>query len=217
MLKEFLVIILIAVAGWLVFSAFRRKNKNKNNKLKAKGDVNLADLRLWHARTGDIIEIRAAGDDFEDLSFAVDKRHRYETDSDVSFELIGTYKNQRIYLEYSEGDEGAVLLSTQPASTIETLGLNEEDLIRMDEAQSTAESFSFDGSVWRYALSGEVGFFENNASDGEGFHNGDGFYHWEFISEDGKRRISIEKWPGEPFEARLFDHIHPDDITIYRG
>jgi hypothetical protein len=171
----------------------------------------LASLRVTDARMGDSISVLAAGDDFEDLDFVVDRKNRYESGNEEWFELSGMYKGRRVFVEYYEDDEVEVSVNLgREKPLLSDLGLTENDLIRMDEERSTSNGFEYDGQPWRYVSSQEVGYFKDGRGDGEGY------YCWDFRSEDGKREIFVEKWEGEPFEGGIAGIVNPNDVKVYR-
>jgi hypothetical protein len=172
----------------------------------------LASLGITDARVGDSIAILAAGDDFEDLEFVVDRRNRYESGNEEWFELSGMYKGRRVFVEYYEDDEIEVSVNlARREISLSDLGLSEADLIRMDEERSSANGFDYDGQSWKYGSSEEVGYFKDGRGEGEGY------YCWNFRSDDGKRELFIEKWEGDPFEGGIAEMTNPQDVKIYRS
>jgi hypothetical protein len=211
-LKSIVVAVLLVAIAYLLYLAFRRKKAPATRHDAAdEPPKNLADLTILDARLGDLLTIHGAGDAYEDLSFTVDRRHRYESGDDISFELSGKYKNRRVFLEYCDGDELEVLLTASRPLTIEQIGVTEDILVDMDEKPATANTVAYDNETWRYESSAETGFFK----DGEG--DGEGFYVWEFVSGDGRRKLVVEKWLGEPFEVYVADRIPATDVTVFRG
>ena len=171
----------------------------------------LTDLRVTDAKVGDSISIGGGGDDYEDLDFDVDRKHRYESGGDESFEISGLCRGQRVFLEVSEDDQTTVVLNTGKAKPeLHDLGLSEDDMTRMDENQDRAEFFEYDGSSWNFQESGEVHFFREADSPGEGF------YGWEFREVGGARVLSVQKWEGGPFEVSLGRVVNADDVHVFR-
>jgi hypothetical protein len=171
----------------------------------------LGSLTIREARRGDLITIRGAGRDFEDLSFKVERIHRYEFGSNHWYELVGQSPEGPISLEWE--DDGELILSlTPPGRTLRLpeLELTEQDLIRMDEEQSAANTITHGETVYRYEESHETGYFEDEREPGEGFHM------WCFEAEDGRSSLTIATWAGEAFEVMISDRVAPDDVTVYR-
>lgn len=171
----------------------------------------LASLTIADARAGDTVSVSGAGDNFSDLDFTVDRRSRYEAGERQWFDLSGMYRERRIALEVRNDDELEVRGFVDGRKlSLEDLGLSEDDLAQMDERQNTADNFEFDGKMWYYRLSKEVGVFRDSQVQGTGF------YGWEFIEDGGQRFLSIHKREGEPFTAGVAIKLNPADITVFR-
>jgi hypothetical protein len=173
--------------------------------------TDLASLTIADARPGDTISVPGAGDQLSDLDFTVDRHSRYEAGERQWFEVSGMYHERRVALEVRNEDEIEVrgFLGGWKLS-LEDLGVSEDDLAQMDERQNTADNFEFDGKMWYYRLSREMGVFR------DGQPQGTGFYGWEFIEEGGQRFLSIRKREGEPFAAGVAMKLNPADITVLR-
>lgn len=171
----------------------------------------LASLTVADARPGDTISVPGAGENFSDLDFTVDRRSRYEAGERQWFELSGMYRERRVALEVRNDEELEVRGYVDGRKvSLEDLGLSEDDLAQMDERQNTADNFEFDGKMWYYRLSREIGVFRDNQTQGAGF------YGWEFIEEGGQRFLSVRKREGEPFTAAVAVKLNPADITVFR-
>jgi hypothetical protein len=172
----------------------------------------LSNLKVTDARLGDMVSASGAGDDFGDLELKIDRRNQYEAGEKRWFELGGTYKGRRVYLDVVDEDELEVSVVLRPNGlTVEDLGLNEQDLADMDERQNTADNFEFDGKMWYYRFSREIQEFRN------GQPQGTGYYMWEFREDGGNRLLMIKKGEREPFAASIAVRINPEDITVYRA
>ncbi len=172
----------------------------------------LANLKLTEARTGDVISISGAGENFTDLDFTADRLTRYEAGSHQWLELSGPYRERRVALRVAGEDEiEAALQDGARKLTLEDLGLAEEDLAAMDERQNTADAFEFDGKEWLYRRSRELKAWRDNQPQPVSY------YYWEFQERDGKRLLVIRKAEGEPFEVALYSAIPAGDVTVYRG
>jgi hypothetical protein len=171
----------------------------------------LASLTVADARVGDTVSVAGAGDNFSDLDFTVDRRSRYEAGERQWFELSGMYRERRVALEVRNDDELEVRGFVDGRKlSLEDLGLSEDDLAQIDERQNTADNFEFDGKMWYYRLSKEMGVFRDGQTQGTGF------YGWEFIEEGGQRFLSVRKREGEPFSAGVAVKLNPADITVFR-
>ena len=172
----------------------------------------LANLKITDARLGDMVSVSGAGDDFSDLEVTLDRRNQYEAGTKKWFELGGTYKGRRVYLDVVEEDELEVSAVLQPNKfTVEDIGLNEQDLADMDERQNTADNFEYDGKMWHYRFSREINEFRNGQAQGTGY------YMWEFREDGGNRILTVKKGEREPFSASIAVKINPGDITVYRA
>jgi hypothetical protein len=171
----------------------------------------LGSLTIADARVGDVISVTGAGDNLSDLDFTADRRSRYEAGEKQWFELSGMYRDRRVALEVRNEDELEVraFLNGMKLS-LEDLGLSEDDLAQIDERQNTADNFEYDGKMWFYRLSKEMGVFRDGQTQGAGF------YGWEFTEETGQRFLSIRKREGEPFSAGVAVKLNPADITVLR-
>jgi hypothetical protein len=173
----------------------------------------LANLQPSQARAGDVISVAGAGDNMSDLDFNSDRCTWFQAGQHNWFELSGPYHERRAIMRVdASGDAPVVRISTDPhQSTLEDLGLSEDDLAQMDERQNTADDFNFDGKVWNYRLSREV---QSTRSDQP---QPVGFYYWEFQEQNGPGLLSLRKEQSEPFAVARFRVIPAADVTIYRG
>jgi len=80
----------------------------------------------------------------------------------------------------------------------------------MDDERSRSNAVSYDDERFAYVSSSECRYFR------DGLGQGEGYYGWEFQSEDGSRVLFVEKWEGEPFEAGLAKVIASEDIRVFR-
>ena len=204
----FLLVILGIILIVLLCKIFQKKPASSSSA----PPQDLSKLRISEAKVGDVISIQGAGDDFDDLQFNMDRRNRYESGGEEWFEVSGLYRGRRVFVELYEDDELEVIANLDSGKlTLQDLGVTEEVLVRMDEEQRRSNTIDYDGQKWSYSASSEIGYCRDGRGEGEGF------YSWEFDSEDGKRQLCIEKWQGEPFEAAVARRIHPDDIRVFRA
>ena len=165
---------------------------------------------------GALVRVLNASPDYEDLTFQVERIHRYEWGREKWYELAGRSPHGEIALEFQEDDGLSIYLALGKSHRIEevqTQGatLTEDDLVRFDEERSSGNTVQFDDRAFRYEASHEVGFFEDGVGEGEGF------YVWDFEGDDGKKSLSIEKWEGEAFEVFLTDIVDPSDVQVFRS
>ena len=174
--------------------------------------VDLAHLSVAEAHVGDSLSIVGVGDAYADLDFTIDRRNTMEAGDRRWFEVSGTYKERRVYLEVEAGDELSVRgMFDGKRYTLDELGLSEDDLAAIDERQNPADNFEFDGKVWMFRWSREVGVFQ------AGNETGKGYYGWVFQEQGGKRLLAIRKYEGEPFTAAVLLPVNPGDVTVFRA
>ncbi|MEM7550196.1 MAG: DUF4178 domain-containing protein [Bacteroidota bacterium] len=207
----FLVVALIVVVTLMVRSASAKRSAAGGGVVDREV-ADLADLGPLDARRGDTVSVMGRGADFSDLDFTIDRINRYQQGSDQWDELSGVYRGERVFLEAWQDDGVKVCLTAGDAEVPwASVGLSEQDLVRLDEAGEPGSTISVDGASWVFDSSFEVMFFE----DGRGA--GEGCYVWEFLERDGPRSLTIEKWEGEPFEALVSEEIAPGDVRVFRS
>jgi hypothetical protein len=174
--------------------------------------VDLANLKITDARLGDTLSVTGAADDFSDVDFTVDRLDQYEAGSRRWYELSGTWRDRRVYLEVHADDVVQVFGNFDGRRfTLDELGLSEDDLAQMDQRQNPADFFDYGGKFWLYRFSREMGVFSGPNATGRGF------YCWQFQEQDSNRYLSIRKFQGEPFAAAIWTKLDPGDITVYRS
>ncbi len=202
------VAVLGALLAWVLTMFFKKSEPERP----AKPQQDLANLKIDSATVGDSVSIAGAGEDFTDIDFTADHRKQYEAGRKQWFELSGMFRERRVYLEVFSDEEIKVRGALGGKKfTLDQLGLAEEDLSAMDERQNPSDSFEYDGAVWMYRASREVGEFR------DGQEIGNGFYRWDFAEENGKRFLYVKKPQAEPFTATVLRELNPGDITVYRG
>ena len=164
------------------------------------------------ARVGDVISIQGLSLEYDDIYFFLERIDRYESPAGVWHELFAVDGDNRVWIEWSEGDEIFVTATDnrRPAG-LAGAGLNEEELIRLDEENSIDNYITVEGQRYRYRTSSEALYFKDNRG------NGEGFYLWDFMAEDETRVLSVSKWEGMPFEAYFSEVISPHSVTLYKG
>ena len=121
-------------------------------------------------RRGDAISIDSIESD--GLHFVIDQINRYVSGEQEWFEASGMCDGQRVFVEHASEQKVCLHLDQAPLS-LDEIGLTEDDLIRMDEARSQAESFVFDGTTWYYQESAEIVCFQDCGPQDEGCYNWD--------------------------------------------
>jgi len=200
------IVIAVGVFIWALFAGDRKKKEAAQER----DPISFGSRQVQHARVGDVLVIPGAGDDYDDLTFTIDRLARYRSASGNWHELSGLYKNRRFYLEVDDDDDLVCWLSLEAEPTLDEFGLDEDRLIAYDEGDNPGPVVHGD---YRFAFekSGEIGCSER---DGAPFED---CYQWEFVSDDGATSLTIEKWEDEPFEASLTKRVPPEDITVLRA
>lgn len=170
------------------------------------------DAHPWNAQRGDVVSIRGAAEDFSDLDFTVDRRSAYESNNRRWVDLSGEFRGRRVYLEVmgkTQNDAMGILDGRKLA--LPDLQLTEQQLVDMDARQDANAFVTFESKRWYFDSSREIGYFENESPQGEGL------YRWLFREQNGDRLISVEKWAGEPFEARIAKRLNTQDISVFKA
>ncbi len=189
-------------------SLFGRKTKNRPS---TSPDLSLSDS-IKDAKAGDVFTIQGLSLEYDDVYFFIEKIDRYESPSGVWYEITGADGDNQVWVEWSQGDELFVTATDDRRPVgISSIGLAEEELIRLDEENSIDNFIDVDNDRYFYRASSEAFYFKDNLGQG------DGFYLWEFISEDERRVLSVTKWDGLPFESFSGEVISPDNVTLYKG
>jgi hypothetical protein len=213
-ITNFLLIILGGLLAVVLWQMFRKPAASKARVAEIPQPTipsgSAVDLGL--ARSGDVVSIHAAAEDFSDLDFTVDRRSAYESGPNRWIELSGEFRGRRVYVEVYPG-RAAEIIGMLDGRTLATadVGTTEDELAAMDERQDTSAGLTWGGKRWRYESSREIGYFENEAGAGEGF------YRWMFRSPDGQELLCIEKWEGDPFQVRFARRLNAHDVTVYRA
>lgn len=204
------ILILLVVAFAAVFIIISNKKKKEQEEAELNPPPNLADADIRQAKVQDIVSISGYGDEFDDVDFVIEKKNRYESDGWEWYELLGVYQGRQVWIEWEE-DDALEITATSPDRKIRLSSLNveEDDLARMDEEESTDNFVILEGEKFYYSDSCEVYYYKDCAGSGEGF------YLWDFESEDGASRLSIEKWEDEPFKAYTGKRIQPFNVKVY--
>jgi hypothetical protein len=171
----------------------------------------LANLTIKEAMVGDIVSLTGFGDAYDDVDFVIEKRNRYAQGRYEWYELLGVYMGKQVWIEWEE-DDALYVTATSPERELRlaVLNLTEEELARMDEEESSDNFIEHEGRKFYYDESSETFFFKDCSGSGEGF------YLWDFESEDGEEIISVEKWEGEPFSVFSGKVIKPYNIRVFK-
>jgi hypothetical protein len=172
----------------------------------------LANLKVTDARLGDVLSVTGAAADFSDVDFTVDRLDQLEAGSRRWFELSGSWRDKRVFLEIHKEDAIEVFGNFDGLHiTLDDLGLTEDDLGQIDARQNPSDFLDYQNKFWLYRFSREMGVFS------QGNATGRGFYAWQFQEQDGKRFLNVRKYAGEPFYAAIWNKLEPTDVTVYRS
>lgn len=189
-------------------SLFGRKTKNRPS---TSEDLSLSDS-IKDAKAGDVFTIQGLSLEYDDIYFFIEKIDRYETPAGGWYEITGADGDNHVWVEWSPGDELFITATDDRSAVgISNLGITEDDLVRLDEENSIDNFIDVDDERYFYRTSSEAFYFKDNRGQG------DGFYLWDFMSEDERRVLSITKWEGLPFESFFSEVISPDNVTLYKG
>ena len=170
------------------------------------------DDSIRAAKIGDVLSIQGLALEYDDLYFYVERIHRYSNNADTWYELTCVDGDTYIWIDWTEGYDLFVTATDDPDPVgLSSVGLTEEQLVALDEDNSIDNSIEVDGETYHYRNSSEVTFYQDNRGQGQGF------YHWDFLRDDGERALSVAKWEGKPFEATYSDVIAPEMIRLYKG
>ena len=170
------------------------------------------DDSIRAAKVGDVVSISGLRLEYDDLYFFIEKIDRYSSDNETWYELLCVDGENQVWLDWTDGYELTVTASDDPDPVgLGTIGTTEEELIHLDEEHSIDNYIEIDGDKYYYRNSAEVLFYQ----DGRG--QGEGFYNWDLVNEDGGHVLSVSKWEGKPFEATFSEVISSDRIVLYKG
>jgi hypothetical protein len=200
-----------------LFGKRKKKPAQPSSPLRAAGDM--VDS-IENARVGDEVAIVGLTEGYDEAfreiqrrdKFTIERVNRYRSDGGEWYELVGVSEDRNVRIEWA--DEGGLFVTVTPDTrpmSLPDVGLTESELIRMDEEHSIDNSVIYGGKKHFYRNSHEVSFFQ------DGLDEEDGFYAWDFVSEDMSRVLSVVKWEGAPFEVFISEVVPPENITVYKS
>ena len=191
----------------MVRSFFGRRKRKRGA-----GSGPAQDESIRVAKVGDVVSIQGLALEYDDLYFFVERIHRYSSDGDTWYELTCVDGDTHIWIDWTAGYDLFITATDDPDPTgLASIGLTEDQLIELDEENSIDNRIEVEGDLYYYKNSSEVMFYQDNRGRGKGF------YHWDFIREDGDRALAVSKWEGRPFEVAFSEVIAPNRITLYKG
>lgn len=185
-----------------------------NNRRSGIADRLAFDNSIRAARVGDVVVVQGLSLDLDEAYLVIEQVHRYAGNGFEWREVVAADARRQVRLECSgEGSDLFVTASTDRRPVgLDAIGLTEDDLIRLDEAHSIDNGVVIEERRYTYRNSFEA-FHYPQAQDEEG----EGFYVWEFVADDGRDVLAIAKFEGIPFEAHFSEIIDPDNVLVYPG
>ena len=108
-----------------IFGRGKKKNPAK---------VRNRDESIRSAKSGDVITIKGLSLETDDIYFFVERIHRYTTGSDVWHELVCRDGDNQVWIDWIDGYDLLVTATSDfNARSLSSLGLDEEELITLDE------------------------------------------------------------------------------------
>jgi hypothetical protein len=93
---------------------------------------------------------------------------------------------------------------------LSAIGIEETTLTEWDDIKSIENFVEYEGEKYYYRNSYEVYYYKTEASEGEGF------WIWDFGSEDDQKGVSVVKWEGMPFEVYTSVSVSSHVVSVYR-
>ncbi|MCL0099519.1 DUF4178 domain-containing protein [Dehalococcoidia bacterium] len=168
------------------------------------------DESVHAARPGDLLTISGSYLEFEDAYFLVEKRNLYKSGSIEWHEVLGVDGDKRVWVEWPTHTSPTLTVrkDARPIG-LDQAGISKDVLLRMDEEESIDNTLIFEGATYHYENSDEALFFDS------GLGEGDGFWFWEFTSDQESKVLSVVKWDNVPFEVYVSDILPFDSVNVY--
>ena len=160
---------------------------------------------------GDVIVIPGFSSTFEDAYFIVESKNRLDSAYGKGFEIIAVDDDRRVSMEWSDEDDSSIAVTDHDnAMGLGVIGVEEATLSQWDDIKSIENFVEYEGEKYYYRNSHEVYYYKSEASEGEGF------WIWDFGSEDDQRGVSVVKWEGLPFEVYTSVSVDSQIVRVYR-
>jgi len=191
--------------GATLFSSLFRRKKQLPKSKSGLGET------IVDARVGDVITISGLHAEYEDAYLIVEKFNRYESSAGGWRELLCVDDDRRIWIQWSEqGGLYVTVNSDQRPMGLSQLGIDVDELMRIDEEQSLDNYVICENVRYHYRNSYEAFYHENNTGEGQGF------LLFDMVSGDGLKVLSIVKFEEAPFEVQVGEVVSPETITVYK-
>lgn len=168
------------------------------------------DDSIRSAKLGDVVFIPGFWPTGDDAYLIVEQINRTETPFGESHEVVGVDGDRRASLDWSD-DDGlhiSVTIQDRPIG-LSAVGLDYDTLVEWDDFRSAENSIEYEGQRYFYRRSHEAFYFKGEEQEG------DGFFTWEFITEDDGAAVTVVKWEGLPFEVYASESVSPHIVTVY--
>ena len=190
-----------------MFKSLFGKKKGRGSK---PGDAPKDDS-IRSAGVGDVVVILGFSPTLDDATFLIESKSRLESDFGNAYELTAVDGDRKVSIEWSNGDDLSILVTEHGEKIqLSEIGVDEDKLVRMDNKKSTDNFVEHQGQQFFYRNSYEVSYFKDSGPAMEGF------YMWDFGSEDDQQAISVVKWEGIPFEVYASKALSPDVVSVYK-
>ena len=183
----------------------------KRKKRQPSDSESYTEHTIGSVKVEDVVVISGFSPTLEDAYVIIEKLNRYEGPSGKWYDVVGSDGDRRMTIEWSDDDGLSIFVSMQEAPMgLSSIGLTEDELVRMDEEQSIDRYIDHEDERYFYSNSYEVVRFEDGGDEGEGF------YLWEFFTRKRQKAISAVKWEGIPFEVYASEALSPDLVSVYK-
>ena len=166
---------------------FGRLMGRGNNRPSGIADRLAGDNSIRAAHVGDVVVVQGLSLDLDDAYLVIEQVHRYAGNGFEWREVVAADARRQVRL-------------------------TEDDLIKLDEAHSIDNGVVIEERRYAYRNSFEAFHYPNDQDE-----EGEGFYVWEFVADDGRDVLAITKFEGIPFEAHFSEIIDPDNVLVYPG
>lgn len=197
--------ILFIVIGLVVIYFIWRQSKKQNTANQTKGNE---ELNIKNVDVGGVINLRHIGNDMEDFDVTITAKNMYKEDGFTWYELEGDRgTSDKVWIEIEEDDELEVYVSLKEIK-LRDIDISKNDLKEIDDEEEG--EFTYNSEKYYYEDSGSATYYKNCDEA-----NKEKFYYWDFLTDDEKHSIGIEKWSDDSYKVTLSEYVKLSQITIY--
>ena len=162
-------------------------------KKKGAGSTSSQDDSIRAAKVGDVVSISGLRLEYDDVYFFIEKINRYSSETETWYEALCVDGDNQVWIDWTGGHDLTVTATDDPDPVgLGSIGTTEEELIQLDEEHSIDNFIEIEGDKYYYRNSTEVTFYQDNRGQGEGYYN------WDLVHEDGEQVLSLSNWEGRP-------------------